>query len=251
MEEYNYQGRFFAFGCSFTINNSRPTWADIVGDQFAEYQNWARGGSGNQYIFNSLIEANQRNKFTDTDTVMIMWSSITREDRYVERLGGWIGNGNIYWQNVYSKEFVKEYACERGYLIRDLALISAAHQLLQTWGVNYRMMSMIPVNTVEHTSSTALPYSDVTKLYQDTLDSLLPSVYETVFNNQHWQLKRSDFGAWVDSAQVVRDAHPDPKEALDYVQTVLPNLVIKQTTVDWINSYTYGTEMPYVPIERL
>ncbi len=251
MEEFNLNGRFFAFGCSFTINNSRPTWADIVGNQFAEYQNWARGGSGNHYIFNSLVEAHQRNKFTSNDTVMIMWTSITREDRYVERLGGWIGNGNIYWQNVYDKDFVKEYACERGYLIRDLAFISAAKQLLDTWGVNYRMMSMIPIDSLEHISDKYLQYHDVTVVYKDVLDCILPSVYEVVFNNQHWQLKSSDFGAWINEASLIRDPHPDPKEALQYVTSIFPNLPIKQSTVDWINTFKYGTDIPFMGPERL
>ena len=185
---YNYSGRFFAFGCSFTTNNSRPTWADIVGAQFSEYQNWARGGSGNQYIFNSLIECNQRNKFTKDDTAMIMWSSTTREDRYVKHRNGWISNGNIYRQNIYPEDWVKQFACERGYLIRDLAVIAAACDLLRAWGVNYKMMSMMPIHMLEALDDVTLTENhDVINLYKPALDEIAPSVYEVIFNSENWQ----------------------------------------------------------------
>lgn len=248
---YNYSGRFFAFGCSFTINNTRPTWADIVGQQFAEYQNWARGGSGNQYILNSLIECNQRNRFTANDTVMIMWSSTTREDRYVADQHGWIGNGNIYYQNIYSKDFVQKFACERGYLLRDLATILAATELLKSWGVANKQFTMLPFHIAEvqgriQEGSNA----DILKLYQSVTDQLGPSVYEVVFNSEDWQKKQSDFGAWIDDEQTVRDAHPDPIEALAYVNTVLPDLIIKQQTLDWLYNFKYGTEIPFIPLDR-
>jgi len=249
---YNYSGRFFAFGCSFTINNSRPTWADIVGQQFASRENWARGGSGNQYIFNSLVECNQSRRFTPDDTVMIMWSSTTREDRYVKNKGGWIGNGNIYWQNIYSQEWIKQLACERGYLIRDLAFIAAARDLLKAWGVNYKFFSMIPLNTAESTNGlVSHTNQDIFDLYSDVISEIEPSVFEVVFNGEDWQKKQSNFGAWIDQANGIRDAHPDPLEALEYVNKVLPDLTIKQTTLDWVQNFKYGTEIVYIPVKRL
>lgn len=250
MDEYNYSGRFFAFGCSFTINNSRPTWADIVGQQFSQYQNWARGGSGNQYIFNSLIECHQRNKFTADDTVMIMWSGTTREDRYVAAQNGWIGNGNIYWQQIYDKDWVKKFACERGYLIRDLATIAAARDLLDYWGIRYEMMSMTPIHYPEHPNIENEERTDILNVYKDVIAEIKPSVYEVIFNSQNWNLKMSDFGAYVDPEKKYRDAHPDPKESLEYVQRTFPNMSIKLETLEWIHNFKYGTEIPYVPLDR-
>ena len=240
---YNYQGRFFAFGCSFTASNSRPTWADIVGQQFSEYQNWARGGSGNQYIFNSLIECNQRNRFTPDDTVMIMWSSTTREDRYVEKLGGWVGNGNIYYQNIYSKDFVQQLACERGYLIRDLAIISASTDLLKSWGVTSNQFTILPFHVAEVQGRTrAGENEDILNLYQSVIDQVGPSVYEVIFNSEDWLLKKSDFAPAIHPG--VRDSHMDPREALEYVQTVLPKLTIGQNTINYVNNFKYGDIAP-------
>jgi hypothetical protein len=70
---------FFAFGCSFT-NYSWPTWADMIGKEFESYENWGKSGGGNQFIFNSLMECVVKNKISKDDTVIIMWTNISRED---------------------------------------------------------------------------------------------------------------------------------------------------------------------------
>jgi len=243
--------RFFAFGCSFTASHNRPTWADIVGREFDFYENYARGGSGNQYIFNQLIECNTRRKFTPDDTVIIMWTSITREDRYVK--DSWIGPGNIYNQELYPKDWVKQFACERGYLIRDLAVITAAKDLLKYWGVKYKFLAMMPiVNPTElhEYKSIADSNQDIVNLYQDTLKEIQPSVYEVVFNSQNWNEKHSDFGCYVHNN--IRDPHPDPKEALEYVQKVIPEIALSQSTIDYVNTFKLGDQAPqFYLVERL
>ena len=75
--------RLYTFGCSFT-QYFWPTWADILGQEFDYYENWGKLGGGNQFIFNSIIECSLRNKLTPNDTVAIMWTNVTREDRYIK-----------------------------------------------------------------------------------------------------------------------------------------------------------------------
>ena len=75
--------RLFTFGCSFT-NYRWPTWADIVSQDYDYYENWGQRGGGNKYIYFSLIECHQRNNITADDTVMIMWSSQAREDKFLD-----------------------------------------------------------------------------------------------------------------------------------------------------------------------
>lgn len=245
----NLNGRFFAFGCSFTASNSRPTWADVVGRHFYEYQNWAQGGMGNQFIFNQLIECNHRNKFVSSDNIMIMWTSITREDRYIKKKSGWFGKGNIFWSNDYSQEFIKNLTCERGYLIRDLAIVAAAKQLLDHWGVNYKMFTMMPFGLAESIDKFDNDNMDVYNLYSDILSIIKPSVYEVVFNSRNWNEKQSNFGAFVSPG--VRDPHPDPKEVLQYLTTVLPELSIKPEIVEWVNNFKLGDHNPeYFNVQR-
>ena len=241
--------RFFAFGCSFTASHNRPTWADVIGREFDYYENWARGGMGNQYIFNQLIECNARHKFTADDTVIIMWTSITREDRYVKNLGGWFGQGNIYWSNEYPQEFIKKFACERGYLIRDLAVISAARDLLKSWGVDYKFLAMVPIGISESITAVNSDNQDIFDLYKDVLADIRPSVYEVIFKSQDWQLKKSIYPL-MDNG--LRDPHPDHQEVLEYVQTVLPEIALSQTTIDYVNNFKFGDRAPqYYLVERL
>jgi hypothetical protein len=175
--------RLFAFGCSYT-KYKWPTWADILGREYDYFENWGQSGAGNHYIFNSLIECNQRHKFSANDTVMIMWSSIAREDRYVGET--WITPGNIYSQETYSKEFVKKFADNRGYLIRDLAFIQAAKLLLDNIGCKFKFFSMVPIVNISEFANTLTVKQDIDclELYKDSINMICPSVWEVVFNKK-------------------------------------------------------------------
>jgi len=162
--------RLFTFGCSFT-KFYWPTWADILGQEFDYYENWGEIAGGNQFIFNSIIECNQRNKFTPNDTIIVMWSTILREDRYIQNRGGWFLSGNIYFAPVYSEKQKKELLCERGFLIRDLSTISAAKNLLEFWNVNYYMSSIMQFEVV---------YDDVMDLYQSALLDFKPTINDSI-----------------------------------------------------------------------
>ena len=136
--------RLFTFGCSFTQYWRWPTWADALGQEFEKFQNWGLCGAGNSYILWSLIECNQRNQLGPDDEVWIMWTNTSREDHYVK--DRWLEGGNVYWSagSELPAEYVKKFACERGYLIRDMANMAAARQLLDHWGCKYRFLSMVP-----------------------------------------------------------------------------------------------------------
>jgi len=172
----NYSGRLFTFGCSFT-NYDWPTWADILGRKFSYYENWGNAGGGNQYIFNSVIEANLRNKFTADDTIIIMWTSVTRNDSYSK--GNWI----------FDPDHMGDTADYRGLLIRDLASITAISNLLESLGVCYEFLSMLPLTLSPNfdlsTSNFELTefndeVTDVIALYSETVDKIKPSYYELV-----------------------------------------------------------------------
>lgn len=179
------QQRLFSFGCSFT-SYRWPTWADIAGKNFDVFENWGQGGGGNAFIFYSLCEAIKRNSIGPSDTVAIMWTSISREDRWTEK-HGWLTLGSIYNQDEYDAEFVKKYADPRGYLIRDLALISAAKTMLSSIGCTWKFFSMAPLayhNDGDNKSNCFFtPDKDVIDLYQDTVVDICPSVFEVTFNN--------------------------------------------------------------------
>jgi hypothetical protein len=118
--------RLFAFGCSFT-NYRWSTWADCLAPEFDSFENWGQSGAGNHYIFNSIMEADQRHNFSTGDTVVVCWTNVMREDRYTDR---WQTLGNVTTCPIYNPDYVRDAVTERGCLIRDLAMIKATQVLL-------------------------------------------------------------------------------------------------------------------------
>lgn len=204
--------QLFAFGCSFT-NYLWPTWADILGKHFETYYNYGKQGAGNQFIFNSIVEANLKHCFTPQDTVAIMWTNVSREDRYVN--GEWLTPGNIYTQKLYDKTFVKKFADTRGYYIRDLALIWTADQLLEKIGCKVIHFSMVDItNPVQWDHEDySEEIDDLIVYYQPVLTKILPSVHSTVFNND-WQSRPNNASS-------------------ETLSEVLPRVLDRQRWVSW------------------
>jgi len=204
--------RLFTFGCSFT-NYRWSTWADCLAPEFDRFENWAQSGAGNHYIFNSVMEADQRHNFTTGDTVVVCWTNVMREDRYTDR---WQTLGNVTTCPVYNKDYVRDAVTERGCLIRDLAMIKATQVLLkQKHNVNWRFLSMCPINNSQQFDDSVSQQQDVLDLYQDVLNNIMPSYREIVFQQ-----------GWRNSG----DPHPTPAEHLAYLDAVLPGWVTNQDT---------------------
>jgi hypothetical protein len=261
--------RLFAFGCSFT-NSSWPTWADIVGRGFEHYENWGKEGGGNSFIFLSLIECVKRKQVTSQDTVIIMWTNIGREDRYI-RKQGWITPGSIYKQDTYDKTFVQQFADPTGYLIRDMAQIAAAKRILESIGCKFYFLSTVPLSMPDDNVDDRFSIDNqIIDLYKEEIDFLKPSIYSVVFNDDWYsrvgfvdekELKREynivagpDWPTWenfVDNnyqgvprsikkeieshnfakrLQQRTDTHPLPHEHLLYLEQVLPECVIADDT---------------------
>ena len=230
--------RLFTFGCSFTQYWRWPTWADALGQQYQHYENWGICGSGNSLVLYSLMECHQRNQLTQDDSVYVMWTNTSREDRYVR--DRWLEGGNVYWLagNPLGEDYVRKFACERGYLIRDMAVISAVKQLLTSWGCDWKFFSMVPLtksnkdsdlgdNPYDHASSD----QDVRDQYQDVLDCILPSVYETVFQGD-WNSRPNGIADCNDATR--RDFHPTPLEHVEYLDRVTPGLLTHPAARDWM-----------------
>jgi len=159
--------RLFVFGCSFT-NYKWPTWANMLHREMpdAEFFNFGRAGAGNTFIAAMLIEVNERYQFTETDLVIAQWSTYFREDRYVAN--DWLTPGNIFTQDTYDADFVKKFACPRGYLIRDMATITSIKYMLKSLPSDGIMLSSILAQGEDATSDI----SDITTLYEDTISSM-------------------------------------------------------------------------------
>ena len=195
--------RLFTFGCSYTSFNW-STWADILGNSAEEFQNWGMTGGGNQFIFNSVHECNQRNKFQTGDTVIVCWSGTTRMDWY--KSGRWSSMGNVYTQPLFDRNLIDLCADERGFLLRDIVFVEAVRRLLQQSNATWYFLSMVDFDTGTN--------KDVVNLYSDTLDCIRPS-FETVLK---------------DRKPIQIDLHPTPMEHLTYLDKVLPEIPVSEHT---------------------
>lgn len=174
--------RIFTFGCSFT-KCPWPTWADIIikeNQKKCHGENWGRGGASNYYIFNAVIECHLKNQINAGDTVIIMWTSINRENHYVNR--DWITPGSIYLNEQYPKNYVEKFADTRGFMIRDYSLIYAIDQLLEKIGCKYYFLSMIDLVYSDELNNSSIENQDIINKYDFLLKKIKPSVYDIIFN---------------------------------------------------------------------
>jgi hypothetical protein len=206
--------RLFAFGCSFT-NYRWSTWADCLAPEFDYFENWGQAGAGNHYIFNSIMECDQRNHFGAGDTVIVCWTGIHRDDWYVN--GKWQTLGNMHTCPIYNPEYLKTHVDDRGYLIRDFAFIKAAKTLLENGqGVTWKFMSMMEIASMPFPDDNTSEHRDVMRLYEDVYHAMGPSYQKVLFPNG-WPNRDGD-------------PHPSPAEHLAYLDAVLPGWVTKQST---------------------
>jgi hypothetical protein len=136
----NPKGKLFTFGCSMT-SYSWPTWADILGNEYISYENWGRGSAGNLFIFESIIECLEKNKITADDTVIILWSAITRMDYY--QFGTWSSIVNRSILNA-NDNLVN---CPDGYEIINYAYFAAIDRILTAAGIKYYMFKWCDYNS--------------------------------------------------------------------------------------------------------
>lgn len=207
--------RLFVFGCSFT-NYYWPTWADIISKEIdnVEYYNFAKCGAGNLFISNRIVEADLKLKFNETDLVMVMWTTLCREDRYVHN--NWSTPGNIFTQNTYNEEFVKNFCDPKGYLIRDLALIKLTTEYLKNSKATSILLNCQPYheqqdrNHLRHFDKSVV---DILRLYSDMIKDTPPTIFELEMN-RFW----SHGHVYNDPNHgTFQDYHPSPQRYYNYL----------------------------------
>jgi hypothetical protein len=235
-KKYN---RFFAFGCSFT-QYLWPTWADIISKEIPDTYLYAKSGAGNFYIYQAVIEAILTHKIDENDLVMIMFSNVTREDRYTKK-DGWITSGNLFFQDTYDKNFIEKFFCEKGYLMRDLSLVEGIIRSLKETGVDYRLMSMVPFNSLASDDRMMEGVDDVIDLYSSTIDQVMPSVLDVIFKgNWNSRPNRPKYHThW--SKDIYVDNHPTTAEHLEYLLELFPSITFDNDTLHFVRTVTQQT----------
>lgn len=203
--------RFFAVGCSYT-NFYWPTWADIIAhDLQIEYQNWGLSGAGNVAIQHRLINADVINRFTDTDLIIVNWTSWNREDRYHH---DWLCGGNIYNNPFYDRAFIKKHHHFNNDLIKNSTAIYTSNKI---FNINYQATICDPnIDDYIDASKNEKNYSKL--LYTSNTIEIFPNEVNMSFDNSITEI----------------DSHPDILTHLYHVKNnIYPKLgfELKKTTI--------------------
>jgi hypothetical protein len=223
--------RIFTFGCSFT-KYYWSTWPEIVSlDLDIPYYNFGKSGGGNQYIANTISQADNIYNFNQDDLIMISWTSVTREDRWVK--GNWYNSGNIYTQDLFDKSYVEKWGDPIGYMIRDFASIKLVKNLLEFKGCQHHMMSMCDIqDQLDQGAYNKMPsnvhYDKLCNIYKTELACVHPSFMRTLWNNDIYKFKiLPDIETY---GTHFSDGHPSPAEHFLYLKTIFPDHKFKEAT---------------------
>jgi hypothetical protein len=226
--------RIFAFGCSFT-SYIYPTWADLIYKSMSpdtEFYNFGKSGGGNVFIANRITEANRKYKFTDTDLVVVLWSTNARIDFYKTNFG-WITPGNIYTQNLLSEKAVRELEDLNWFLMRDLSIVDLTTTYLNNLPCGSIKLMSIPYDY--EIKQQNLKVESLSASIIETYDSCLRDEYSNVslfeFMNFHWSA----------AIKYKHHAHPELEEFIDYHPTPVDyanylikcNVPISQEAIDY------------------
>jgi hypothetical protein len=235
--------RVFIFGCSFTYY-CWPTWANVLTyecKEDTEIYNFGRAGGGNLFISERVIAANQKYRFTSDDLVLLMWSTHCREDRYIAT--GWELPGNIWTQSFYDSSFVKKYACVKGYIVRDLALMTMIRNTLTLLPCESVVLKSVEPDYDRNFYDGDSSFDEVIDLYRDMIDEMPAPLYESVktgtggwINGHHYH-----WASIKDSSptNLFPDYHPNPEMYLGYLTDIGFNLNVN--TVE--KTYRYTQEL--------
>ena len=217
------KGRLFTFGCSFT-NYKWQTWADIIGTQFEEFQNWGKPGAGNFFISSGLYECHSMNKITKDDVVLIMFSSIDRFD-YINQNSDFETNGSIYGEShsLYGDFVFNKWSEEFG-LYNSWFSITSAKQLLDSIGCEYQLMKSFNFNQIDGAKEYEKPNNPNSKV-----DICLEIINKMIIgeNFVEFHTKKNQHYYFDDLPNKI-DGHPPTSTYLEWVKQNMKKYYVKE-----------------------
>ena len=231
----NLKNRFFAFGCSYTLWDLNPTWADFIGINFEEYYNLGKPGACNTYIMNQVIETDEKLQFNqETDVVIIALTGFGRFS-YLQKITKpvslgyeWITSGDILFKNPDHPEKTKLIANE---------IYNYTWAAYNSWIAIKVIKSILNSKNIEHkiimaiNNSHYLTDTDVLDLNNgidrfDDITSKIKNIYDTL-----------DIVETIDEAklnynlprQLSNDVHPNKEVHFEYMSKHFPEFVTEKS----------------------
>lgn len=224
ISDYSRFKRLIVFGCSYT-SYMWPTWADILSKNMpqAEFYNFGKIGCGNLFISMRISEMSRRMNFNSDDLVIVMWTSMTREDRHID--GEWRSEGNIYNQSLYPRDFVRDFCQPDFFLIRDTSLMNITKGYLQTLPCKSIFLNAWPWKSSDHIDSKTIDFytdyiaNDIQFIYEDILNT--PIDLRSYVNTRLITEPNLNIGhKYINKGKMFDDHHPNPKLSGEYLQEI-------------------------------
>ena len=233
--------RLFTFGCSFT-SYAWPSYADLFGLEFDQFENWGVPGIGNVAISNRVAECNLKNNFTKDDIVVVQWTSHLRNDYHMFRQPpkgrdteyNWKTKGGLFSytnKDLYDKKWIDNFFDEKSYVMLTLNAIYSTIKLLETTDCNWKMTTIGDFAKLGSDYNIPSSYGEAQNsninLWQD-LD-FLP--YKKILDNENW-IDPIGLYCWKSQELLYEwkdfiDPHPSPALGIDWLYNVLkPSLNI-------------------------
>ena len=134
------------FGCSYT-NYYWPSWSDMLGYQFDNFENWAISGLGNNAIMQRVHEALTKNTITKDDYVVVQFTDFNRLDMHsmgIVPFGNWRAGGNI-WMKEYEESWIRNTWNEESYMYMNHNYISMTINFLKSLECKWAITSSVDV----------------------------------------------------------------------------------------------------------
>lgn len=224
ISDYSRFKRLIVFGCSYT-SYMWPTWANVISKNMpqAEFYNFGKIGCGNLFISMRISEMSKRLKFNSDDLVIVMWTSMTREDRHID--GQWQSEGNIYNQSLYPRDFVRDFCQPDFFLIRDTGLMNITQGYMKTLPCTTIFLNAWPWRSSDHIDSNTLDFytdyraNDIQFIYEDILNT--PIDLRSYINSRLVTEPMLNIGhKYINKGKMFDDHHPNPKLSGEYLQEI-------------------------------
>jgi hypothetical protein len=170
-----------------------------------------------------LMQADEFFKFNEDDLIIICWTSITREDRFIGDV--WQTHGNIYTQDFYSNEFIKKYVDPLHCQLRDFASMKAAYEFLTAKKCQFHQLKMMEFESLDQYRPTDHK-TTLVNAYTSYMNRIASSFYEVLWNGD-LENKRRTLREEISSAY--NDYHPHITEHLIYLERVFGPIVSPST----------------------
>lgn len=179
--------RLIVSGCSYTFHLP-PTWPMFLAKKFDETYTFAFPGAGNEYIFNSIIDADSNLKFNENDTIIIEWSGPYRLDHFSEDEAGvrWITKGDLAHRPIDEFTMLNSYFPERGLLKKTVNYMLAVYRYLKEKKVNFIFTSLYNLKNSEYDDLLEEMYQDCFVMPQGMHQYFMKNFVETNLNKKGW-----------------------------------------------------------------